>query len=171
MESVLVTIILFTVVLFGALTLSYRTMDAERELLQASQQMQARSLERARTDVLALRAEALSDGAAVEVTVRNRGSSKLADFQQWDVMLQYYDASGVYHIVRYPYGSGANTWAIGGIYLTSPTTPEVFEKGILNPSEEMVIHIALSPAVGPDTTNWVTVSTPNGISTEVAVTR
>ena len=54
---------------------------------------------------------------------------------------------------------------VSGIYLDAATlTPEVFEPGILNPDEEMVIQAQLSPSVAMTTTNRITISSHNGIN-------
>jgi hypothetical protein len=56
-------------------------------------------------------------------------------------------------------------WTISGIYVDADAmTPEVFEPGILNPDEEMVVQIKVSPSVAMTTTNLVTLNTLNGIS-------
>jgi hypothetical protein len=39
----------------------------------------------------------------------------------------------------------------------------VYEPGILNPGEVMVIKLKLSPAAGAGTTNWAIVSSHNGV--------
>jgi hypothetical protein len=61
---------------------------------------------------------------------------------------------------------------VEGLYLdASEGTEEVFDPDILNPGEEVVIQIWVSPPVGSPTTNLATVATPNGISASTAFTR
>lgn len=124
------------------------------------------------TQVQALAAVTQSAGTIVKITLKNKGEKALLDFSRWDLALQYYDASGVYHIIWLPYvasGPGNNQWTVVGIYLTTtPSTPEVFEPGIFNPEEEMVIQAKVSPAVGTGTTNRATIATPNGVTTSVS---
>jgi hypothetical protein len=95
-------------------------------------------------------AQVSDDGAAVELTVRNTGQTKLADFDQWDLILQYYDAGAAYHIVWVPYEEAnppaPNTWSVEDIAL------DVYDPGIFNPGETITVQFKVSPAVGPETT-------------------
>lgn len=171
METVLVTLLVITAVLFGALTLAYRYLAAQDMTVRSSREMEERVQERARTALDVLRVETRSSGETVEVALKNVGSTKLADFERWDVLLQYYDDLGAYHAQWYPYSPHANAWTVQGIYLVAPGTAEGYEPGILNPGEEAVLRISLSPVVGPGSMNWVTVATPNGITASAVFTR
>jgi len=105
------------------------------------------------------------------LSLRNSGQVKLSSFSKWDVIVKYYN-SGNYYITWLPYvdgNPGNNEWTVNGIYLSSENlTDEVFEPGILNPGEEMIIQTELSPDIDKDTTCDVTVSTPNGVSDSFA---
>jgi hypothetical protein len=107
----------------------------------------------------------------VEVALRNSGQTKLGDFARWDVIVQYYDSGGTYYVKWLPYIEGTpgdNEWRKKGIYLNSENlTAEVFEPGILNPGEELVIEAKLNPPVGVGTTNLVVTSTPSGIPASI----
>lgn len=126
--------------------------------------------ERARTDLSPVGAQTISGGSVVEITLRNEGDTKLADFDQWDVILQYYDSGGHYYTEWYPFGSGQNEWDVWDIFLEAPTVHEVFDVDILNPGEEMGIWVSVSPQVGAGTTNLATVATPNGITASTVFT-
>jgi hypothetical protein len=41
---------------------------------------------------------------------------------------------------------------------------EVFDPGVLNPGEQMMIKTTLDPSVGDNTTNMVVISTPSGVT-------
>lgn len=169
MDSALATIILATVVLFGILTLTDSYFTTQDALMIATQAMEARSRELAGTSLTLLAAETKSAGAFVELTFRNSGNTKLADFDQWDVIVQYYTAQGVYFMQWLPYVTtttpGDNQWSVAGIYREAATTAtEVYDPTILNPGEEIVLRIKLFPVVGPQTTNQVTIAVSNGIS-------
>jgi hypothetical protein len=60
--------------------------------------------------------------------------------------------------------ANVNIWTVAAIY-TDYTLgrEEVFEPGILNPGEVMLIKMKLSPLPGPNTTNWAIVSSCNGV--------
>jgi len=106
--------------------------------------------------------------STLEVSLRNAGQVKLRDFGMWDFIIQYYDAGSTYYVEWLPYVEGAlgdNQWRKKGIYSDAASeTEETFEPGILNPGEEMVIEAKLNPDVGAGTTNFVAISTANGIS-------
>jgi len=168
MESALVTLILVTVVLFGVLTMADSYFATQDALMLATQEMNVRNQEQARTALTLLAAETTSAGAFVELTFRNTGSTKLADFAQWDVVVQYYTAPGAYVITWLPYvattAPSDNQWGVAGLYLSAATaTPEVYEPEILNPGEEIVMRIKLFPVVGPNTTNLATIAVTNGV--------
>ena len=160
MENAITGLIVITVLLLAILTLSYSFLSSQDTILESWREMEERLGERARTDISALEARTYDPGSTVEIILRNEGNTKLADFDQWDVILQYQSGDAQW----YPNGSGANTWG-WGIYLDySESTGEIFDKDILNPGEEMVIQIWVSPSVGQPTTNTAIIATPNGIS-------
>ena len=169
MESALASIILIIALLFGVLTFSDAYFATQDVLLVATQEMTARNQEQTHTALTLIAAATKNAGANVELTFRNTGSAKLADFEQWDVVVQYYTVQDDYLIKWIPYAESANPgdnkWGVGGIYLTAATlTPEVYEPGILNPGEELVMRLKLFPIVGTKTTNLVTIAVANGVS-------
>ncbi len=175
METAIAALIILTVVLYGALTLAYSYLSSQDAILQSWREMEERSGERARTQISAIGAETIEEDT-VEVTLRNEGDTKLADFDQWDVIVQYYTAEDGYLIKWLPYtealAPGDNQWTVVEIYLDASTRiAEVFEPDILNPGEEMIMLIRVSPPVGPNTTSLATTGTPNGISASVVFTR
>ncbi len=169
MDSALVSLILITLVLFGVLTLSDSYFATQDAMLIATEVRTAFTEERARTAFALVQAETLAAGSLVEVTITNIGTTKLADFKQWDLMLQYYTATGTYLTEWYPYVAGtmpgANQWSVVGIYMNAAAaTAEAYEPAILNPGEELLIRIRLSPPVGAGTTNVATFGVANGVT-------
>ncbi|MCR4406674.1 MAG: flagellin [Anaerolineae bacterium] len=171
MDTAITALIIITLLILVVLTLSEQYLLAQDIISESWQRMEARMDEQARTDLTPVGATTLSGGSVVEVTLRNDGTTKLADFDQWDVILQYRGIDGGYYATWYPYGLGQNEWSVYDIFLDAPTTPEVFEPDILNPGEEVVIWVSVAPAVGEGTTNLATVVTPNGISASIHFTR
>lgn len=167
MENTIVALISIALIVFGALTMSQSSLSSVDSLSGAWKEMEKTAEEMARTSISTLSTSTQSDGAVVEITLKNEGQTKLGDFENWDVIVQYYRASGAYLVKWLPYVEeepGGNEWTVGGIYLDAANgTPEVFETGIFNPDEEMVVRIKLNPPVGPGTTNLATIATPNGI--------
>ena len=96
----------------------------------------------------------LTDDKAVAALVfRNTGTLHLADFDRWDLMVEYYDAqeTPALHTAWLPYTSGVplnGEWTVEGLYLDAAANqPEVFEPGVLNPGEELLVHARLSPEI------------------------
>lgn len=169
METALAALIIVTIVLFGVLTIAHAFLTAQDAILTSWKEMEARLGERSRTELVAIRTEVKNAGAIIEITLRNTGAVKLADFDQWDVIVQYYTASATYEIDWLSYTElsdpGNNQWTVVGIYLDAAgAVPEVYEPGILNPGEEIILRARVSPALGPGSTNLATVAVANGIS-------
>ena len=95
----------------------------------------------------------------------------LNDFPRWDVVIQYTGSDSSYYIKRLPYTGGAlgnNQWTVTGIFLDAQASdPEIFEPGILNPDEDVVLQIKLNPGVKSGSTNLASVVTPNGIVAQI----
>lgn len=167
MDTAITGLIVIAVLLLAVTTISERYFSAQDTILESWQEMEERMSERARTRLSPVGAETKPGGGTVEVTLRNEGEVKLADFEQWDVILQYHGDDGC-HVEWYPFGE----WTVEGIYLdASETITETFEPNILNPGEEAVIWISVSPPVFVSSTNMATVATPNGITASAVFTR
>jgi len=165
METAIAAVIILTVFLFAVFTSTLDFFSAQDAMLESWQEMEERTEERARTSITAIGAETDDDGDIVEVTLRSNGNIKLADFDQWDVILQYESVFGS-HIEWY----GPDEWTYG-TYLDAPDVADVFDPGILNPGEEMVIWVSVSPAVKVGSTNLALIGTPNGITASTVFTR
>lgn len=173
MESAVATLIIVTVLLFGALTMAHTFLSMQDELLQSWRAMEERVGERAATGLAVVRGEVVGMGEAVEVTLRNDGRVRLADYARWDVIVQH-DAPAAQHLAWYPHADaaapGEACWTVVGLYRDAALgAAEVFEPGILNPGEEIVIRISISPAVAAGSTAVAVVATPNGVSAATAI--
>ncbi|MAU02004.1 MAG: hypothetical protein CL608_33125 [Anaerolineaceae bacterium] len=175
METVLTAFIVFTLLLFSAGALFEGALTAQDTVQAAWQEMEERAGEQARTSLVATDAQTKSSGSVVELTLQNNGSVKLTDFDQWDLIIQHYTASSNYDIAWLPYVPGEpsnDEWSVVGIYMDAATlAPELFEPGILNPGEEMIIRARVSPPVGPNSTNFASLSTANGVGVTAVFTR
>ena len=167
MDSLFTTLICVALIILAVLSLSQSVLSSVDAVSMSWREMQEVTEERARTELSLVETTTESAGAIAKITLENGGSEKLDSFDRWDVMIQYYDSSGDYHIRRLPYTSdadpGANQWTVQGIYLNATTDPELFEPDILNPGEEVVLKARLSPSVVVTQTMMV-VATANGIS-------
>ena len=107
-------------------------------------------------------------GGIVVLTVANTGQTSLREFEEWDVLVQRSFGS-VFLLPYTPNGTPAeNEWCVNGIEL-SDGRPEVFDPGILDPGESLVIHISLDPPMEVGETTRITVATPNGVTAQCLV--
>ena len=121
------------------------------------------------TDVQALSADPTSTLLVtdVDVLIENTGRTKFAssDFPEWEVVVRYQDTLGSerFEYITYAEAVSAGNWTVEQIYLDESTsTAEAYEPGIFNPNEQMVINVRLFRVLGINTTNSVTISTPEG---------
>lgn len=161
MESTLVALVTVAVLSVGAVVIGGASYSAVDKLGVSWKTMEGIAGEQARTLLSVTTTSVDAPGTTVLLTVKNNGQARVADFSRMDLIVQYYDTLGTYHIAWLPYTASEpanNQWTIATIL------PDQFEPGILNSGEEMTIKIRLLPPVGQNTTNWVTISTANGIS-------
>ncbi|MCA9944957.1 MAG: hypothetical protein KC449_15840 [Anaerolineales bacterium] len=175
MESLITVILVVTLILFAGLNIFQETLDAQDALTATWQEMEEISGDRARTVLTPISSTIKSNGAIIEVILKNDGSTKLTDFDRWDLFVQYYTDSASYEIDWYPYVTtypASNQWTNAGIYVdASSAESEVYEPGILNPGEEMIVQVQVMPTIGMTTTNMLTVATEYGIQASTIITR
>ncbi len=174
MENAIISIICLALIVCGSMTLSQGFLSSLSNTSSAMVQSNERSELILRTNIT-ITDTAIAGDNVVRVAVKNIGETRLSEYEKWDVIIQYTGADGQYRAMWLPYTSGAledNTWRVGGIYMNAAIeSPEVFEPGILNHGEEMVILSQLNPGVGMDTANMVAISTPSGVSASFIFTR
>jgi hypothetical protein len=166
MENAITGLIIIGVLVLAILGLTQSSLATQAAMAEATRLMQTRLTEQARTNLTALSASTSGIGNTVYITVKNTGTTKLADFEHWDVIVQYADTLGTLHLEWSPYGEWTQQ-----IYASAPLTLEQIEPNILDPGEEMVISAPVAFTVGPDTTDQATVATPNGIVVTAVFTR
>jgi hypothetical protein len=124
-----------------------------------------------RTAITPIGATGLSWANSLRLVVANTGQTKLAAFEKWDVIIEYYDAEGTRQITWLPYIEGKptnNEWAKTAVYVNGQ--PEVFEPNILNPGEEIVFDAKLSPTPQEGTVATASISTPTGVQGSISLT-
>lgn len=161
METAIVSLICIALMILGGMTMANNLLSTADTTTAGLEEMNETTGEIMRTDISILSAS-MSDANTLEVSLSNSGQTKIADFDRWDVIAQYYDDSSDYQVVWFDFEQ--NEWTVEGIYLDDEVTEEVFEPGILNPGEVMKIEAQLE-SIEPDSNNLVIVSTPNGVST------
>ncbi len=171
MEKIVASLIVMNTLFIGMLIVARSYTSSEGELLDSWREMRGRMEEMVETDLSPLSATTTDSGSTVEVTLKNEGDTKLADFKRWDVILHYYGSDDSYNVKWYPYGTGTNQWTVAGIYLDAANNvAEVYDPGILNPGEEAVIKVSVQPTVSSGTAVFFLAGTPNGISASISFT-
>jgi hypothetical protein len=167
METAVVSIICIALMVFGGMAMSHGFMTSLDASTNGLEEAGARNEIIMRTELTPVSANATLTGGPdpVDIVLENTGQTKMADFDKWDLIIQYTDDTSTYHAVWLPYsdtGAGANKWEVVWIRLNGQ--PEIFEANVLNPGEQILIRAWLDPPIGAGTTNMVVVSTPSGVT-------
>jgi len=171
MESALVSLVSVALVIIATVTMMMSSFHSVSTVADSWRQMEEQSGDIRRTEITAV-PPANYGGGNINLMVANDGQTNLDDFAYWDVIAQ--QQAGDTYYIAYTDGStpGSNEWTVEGIYLSDNTTvAEVFDPDILNPGETMKMVINLDPDIGAGETGRVTVSTPNGVTSQCLVTR
>ena len=164
MAIIVVTIICIVMIVVGGMTLSQGILTSADATAFSVEGISVREGEMTRTELDAVRAAHLHWADQLRVTVENSGQTKLASFNKWDLIANYFDSGGTYHSEWLPYTDEEpedNEWQKAKLCLNGQT--EFFEPEIMNPEEEMIILAKLNPLPGDATTGNITIATPNGI--------
>ena len=172
MENIVIAIISIALIMGGTLTLLLSSLPSIDTLSSSWKQMTHRTEDIRRTEIATDNWTVSDGGAKVEITIRNNGEVSLSDFASWDVIAKY-DSDNDTYAKWLPYTPSNppenNKWTVNGIYFSG--NPETIEPNILNPGEDMRILMQLDPEVADNTTNCATISTPNGITTQLIFQR
>ena len=171
METAVISIICIALIVIGGMTMSQGFLSSVDTTTTGLENVSVRDEGIMRTNLSTLSATYLPSNK-LEVVLRNNGQTKLTDFEKWDVIIHYYDNGSTYYVKWLPFTEnvtlGDDQWRKKGIYLNADNlTAEVFEPGILNPGEEMVIEAKVNPVVGLATANMVVTSTPSGVPASI----
>jgi len=164
METAIVSLICIALVVFGGMTMSQGFMTSVDVSAVGLEEIGQRDETIMRTELTPVSTNMPASNSLEEI-LENSGQTKLADYDKWDVIVQYYDGAGTYHIKWLPYTGGTlgdNEWEVVWIQLDGEA--EIFEPNVLNPEEQIKIKAQLNPSVGAGTTNMVVVATPSGIT-------
>ena len=174
MENAIIALISIAIILSGTLTLVLSCFPTIDMLSTSWKQMTQQAGEMRRTEIAEIDAAVLLGGTQVEITIRNDGEVTLSDFDSWDVIVQYGSDNVSYSVEWLSYTAtnppqADNQWTVSELRFNG--NPETIEPNMLNPGEEMEILMQLNTEVGEGTTNWATISTPNGVATQVLFQR
>ncbi len=168
MSNAIVALFVIALMIIAALTWSQAAFSSFDSVSQSLKEMAQTTREVNRTNISILASQ--KEGVFFDIEVHNSGEVRLAQFEDWDVLVQYYDATSNYHIRRLAYTGNStpsdNEWTVNKIYSgQGMSEEELFEPGILNPGEVALLRLKLSPQPGNGTTNLVSISTFNGVNT------
>ena len=170
MSNAIAALVSIALMLMAGLTLSTTAFNSIDHVTQSWKQMEQTSEEAARTGINIT--DAQNSGTIVDVFVQNSGAVRLTQFSAWDVVVHFYDQQDDYYIIHLEYSEaaspGTGEWAVYDIYTSANLTQEeIFEPGILDPGEVAQLKLGLSASPGSGTTNWVILSTANGVTASV----
>jgi len=165
METSIPAAIVAAVLMVSAMVLTRTGYSSVDDMGQVWKEMEARSGEQARTQLTISNVTHASP--YVDVDLRNDGSTRVAEFERMDVVVEYTTGGGTAVVAWIPYTPGplaANTWTVQSI------VNDAFEPGILNPGETLRMRIWLDPAAGSGTTNRVLIATDLGVTVSTTFT-
>jgi hypothetical protein len=164
METAIVSLICIALIVFGGMTMSQGFITSVDASTTGLEEVSQRDETMIRTELTPTTTN-MPSANTLELTLENTGQTKLSDFEAWDIIVQYYDGTGTYHVQWLPYTGdtlGDNEWEVVWIRLNGGN--EIFEPGVLNPEETMMVRAQLNPSAGANTTNMVVTSTPCGVT-------
>jgi len=169
METVLVSLVTIGLIIVSTLTMLTSSFHVATTLSDSWKKMEVNASSIARTFILA-RPPSNYIGGNIILTLQNEGATNLEGFPSWDVIAAYQEGGVEYLVYTTNYPPGSNEWTVEGIYMPGGS-PEVFDPRILNPGEEMKTEICLSPEVSENETVRITISAPNGVTSQSLITR
>ncbi|MBN8637306.1 MAG: hypothetical protein J0M07_18415 [Anaerolineae bacterium] len=168
METLIAAIFVIFLMVFAGFNLAQTTMSAQQTMQAAVVEMYDRHDVQDGTQLTTVDAHTTDFGATILVTLANTGMQAVSDFDKWDVIVHYGDDLAGYHINWLGTGNVNNEWSPGPLQLhIESVTPasEIYNRGILDPGEQVTLTIRVSPPVEAGTGIVVRVATPNGSST------
>jgi hypothetical protein len=169
METALVSVVSIGFIIIASMTMIMNSFQSASLFANSWKEMEEQAGNIRRTEVSMVPPEDYL-GGAINLTVENDGQTNLGSFTHWDVIGQRQSGAANYAIYTDSYPPGSNQWTVLGIYLADGS-PEAFDPDILNPGEHMTMAINLSPEIGEGETGRITVSTPNGVTSQCLVIR
>lgn len=171
METALISLVSVALVIIATVTMMMTSFRSVSTFTDSLRQIEQQTGDIRRTEIVAVPPEDYSGGTA-NLTVQNEGHTNLDNFPQWDVIAQYQSGGASYIAYTENATPGSNQWTVEGIYLSDNLTiSEVFDPNILNPGETMKMIINLDPEIGAGETARITISTPNGVTSQLLITR
>jgi hypothetical protein len=171
MESLLISLVSIALTVIATITITMTVLTSAVTMTDSWSKME-QSVEEIRRTSIAITPPADYYGGNITLAVANDGQTNLADFSSWDIIAEYPNGDAQYLTYTTNATPAANQWVLQGIYMSGNTTaPEVFDLNILNPCETAMLKLNLTPQIGSQNYGRITVSTPNGVSSQTIVYR
>lgn len=171
MTNVIIAAFVIAVILGATMLLANATLSSASNLTTGWDRMMDRKEGKARTGLTLISVDPNASSTNIDVSIRNSGQTSLGNFDQWDVMIQYYATSNDVdlNLERASYVSSSTPatleWTVEGIYSNATTkVTETYEPNLLNPGEEMILRANITPAIPGNTNNLIKIGTSNGVS-------
>ena len=105
-----------------------------------------------------------ANGTRIDATLCNTGHERIREYSQMDLIVHYHPDEGDMRVVWLPYTNGTpgdDEWTVTG------RSPDMINPGILDPDENMTIRIMVDGGypMKYNATNWLRITTPNGVGT------
>lgn len=167
MSNAIVMVIMTALMLAGVSILAQGSFTAVGSVSDSWKDMESRSSALSRTDIGIVDVSYATP--TLDVTIANTGGESLREFGKWDVVAQYYETDGTYNTTYLTFTTatsvGDNEWNKVGIYLdASAGASEAYQPQILDPGEELVISLNMTPVADTAANNVVLIGTPNGVT-------
>jgi hypothetical protein len=171
MESLLVSLVSIALTVIATITITMTVLTSAVTMTDSWSKMEKSSEEIRRTSI-AVTPPSDYYGGNITLSVANDGQINLGDFDSWDIIADFPDGRAQYLAYTTNTTPAANQWVLEGIYMTgNVTASEVFDMNTLNPCETAILKLNLSPQIESQNYGRLTVSTPNGISSQTIVSR
>lgn len=171
MANLLVSLIMVAVILTVVQAFTRSSLGPQDALAESTKVMRVRTGQIARTELSSKGVTVQGAGTTITFTIANTGQTPLRALDKWDVLVTYHESAGNQglQLQRLTYTESASPangeWTSGGIYMdASLNDAEVFNTGIVDFGEEIVITAKVTPAIGAGTDNLITVSVQNGVT-------
>ena len=166
MSNAIITLFVVAILMVAILSFTEISLNTLDSGAQSWKQTVDTAEEVLRTDIDVLGAN--NTAPYIEVLVQNSGKIRIGEFSKWDVIVQYYGGNSTYSISSLTYTENTSPsndqWTVATIYSNdSQSAEEAYEPGIVNPGEVMLMNLNLASTPQGNLTNWVTVSSPNGV--------
>ena len=175
MASLIVALFAVMIILAAMTGYATSTVNSQDQISESIKSTRDKAGDISRTSVSSL-GTSVTSNTRLDFTVLNNGQSQLRRISDWDVIVWYQGATGPgLEIARLTYTTSATPsageWTLTGIYEDAGSSdPEVYQPGIVNPSEEFIVRAELGPAVATSSTNTVTLAVEQGVAVTATFT-